>query len=39
VTNAIKVAAKASSGDLCGHIARGLAELAARRQPDPATHR
>ena len=31
VTNAIKVAAKAQAGDLCGHIARGLAELGARR--------
>jgi glycerol-3-phosphate acyltransferase PlsX len=32
ITNAIKVAAKASAGDLCGHIGRGLAELSARRQ-------
>jgi len=31
VTNAIKVAAKAQAGDLCGHIARGLADLSARR--------
>ncbi len=31
LTNAIKVAAKASSGDLCGHIARGLTDLSARR--------
>jgi glycerol-3-phosphate acyltransferase PlsX len=30
VTNAIKVAAKALSGDLCGHIARGVAQLPAR---------
>ena len=33
VTNAIKVAAKAQAGDLCGHIARGLADLDARRAP------
>jgi glycerol-3-phosphate acyltransferase PlsX len=32
ITNAIKVAAKASAGDLCGHIGRGLAELSARRE-------
>ncbi len=32
ITNAIKVAAKAAAGDLCGHIGRGLAELSARRQ-------
>ena len=31
ITNAIKVANKAAAGDLCGHIARGLAELSARR--------
>ena len=30
VTNAIKVAAKALTGDLCGHIARGVAHLPAR---------
>ena len=33
VTNAIKVAAKAHSGDLCGHIARGVAEMSARQRP------
>jgi glycerol-3-phosphate acyltransferase PlsX len=31
VANAIKVASKAVAGDLCGHIARGLADLSARR--------
>jgi glycerol-3-phosphate acyltransferase PlsX len=34
VTNAIKVAAKAHAGDLCGHIARGVAEMSARQRPD-----
>lgn len=33
ITNAIKVAAKAQAGDLCGHIARGLADLSLRRAP------
>jgi glycerol-3-phosphate acyltransferase PlsX len=34
VTNAIKVAAKAHAGDLCGHIARGVADVSARQRPD-----